>query len=109
MIEFNQIIDDLETMKERPNWFINPVTPEILFCYLMGLQRGVFLSQKQIEFHDFVEAHRLATHDYGLKSATMPAYREMRVNGISEGDIIQSMLEIEIRMWQILQQLEDNE
>lgn len=106
MIDVKKIIADLETMKRVPNMFINPVTPEILACYLIGLQRGVFLSQNEMTFHDFVEAHKFAVHSRGLKNAAMHSYHELRKKGVSEDDIIQEMLEIEIEMWRTLEKWE---
>lgn len=104
MIEINQIIIDLEAIKRNPKMFIEPVTPEILFCYLTGFKRGIFLSQRELTFHDFVEAHRFAVQVRGLSFSAAPSYFGLREKGITEDEIIQEMIEIEIEKYRILSQ-----
>ncbi len=103
MTHFERIISELETMKHRLNMFIQPQTPEILQCYLNGLGRGVMLSFTSLIFDDYVNARRASNKQRGWKLRSKSPLYEMREKGISEDEIVQELLEIEIQMWKILE------
>lgn len=102
MIETRKIIEDLEAIRHNPRMFVDPVSPELLSVYLAGFQRGVFLSQSEKTFSDFVDAHRFAMRSKGLKRTAAFPYRELREKGFDEDRIILEMIELEIEMWRIL-------
>ena len=106
MIELEKIIEDLEQMKLYPQMFINPVTPEILAHYFAGMQRGVLLSQSVMTFSDFVHAYQFAIRNRKLEPTSLNPYRQLREKGMSEEDIIQEMIELEMEMYRMLKKWE---
>lgn len=93
-------------MKRYPQMLINPVTPEILAIYFHGLQRGVLLSQSKMPFPDFVAAFQFAVRNRKLEPTSLNPYRQLREKGMSEEDIIQEMIELEMEIFRILKKWE---
>lgn len=106
MIEFEKIIDDLKEVKQRPMMLVTPLTPENASIFLAGMQRGVLLSQNLMTFSDFVHAYQFAIRNRKLEPTSLNPYRQLREKGMSEEDIIQEMIELEMEMYRMLKKWE---
>ena len=107
MIELEKIIEDLEQMKLYPQMFIHPTTPENLATYFHGFERGVLFSQNLMTFSDFIHAYQFAIRNRKLKPTSLNPYRQLREKGMSEEDIIQEMIELEMEMFRMLKKWEN--
>jgi hypothetical protein len=107
MIKIDRIISDLQDIKKHPNMYIRPVTPEVLECYLIGLERGVMLSVESSTFNDFVSAGRAARKIRGWQEQPIHLIHQMRAKEMTEDAIIQELLEIEIQIYKILEHWEN--
>lgn len=107
MLEIEKIIDDLKKMKQRPMMLVTPLTPENASVFLAGMHRGVLLSQNVMTFGDFVHAYQFAIRIRGLEPTSLHPYRQLREKGMSEEEVVQEMLEIEIEMWRVLEKWEN--
>jgi hypothetical protein len=103
MIEIKRIISDLQEIKKKPNMYIQPVSSDMLVCFLNGLERGVLLSDRSLTFHEIAQARQEANQVRGWKNIPRNASHEMREKNICDKDIIQELIEIEIEMWRILE------
>lgn len=86
---------------------IQPVTPEVLKCYLSGMERGVMLSVESSTFNDFVSAGRAARKIRGWAEQPIHLIHQMRAKEMTEEAIIQELLEIEIQIYKILEHWEN--
>lgn len=99
-----KIIDELENIKLRTWGYIQPVSPEMLVCYLSGLQNGIVLSSELLTFHDCVEAFKKSTVFRGWDSRASHPFHEMREKGVPEDEIISEILELELQKWKLLEE-----
>lgn len=96
------IIEDLKTIKSRPYAFINPVTPEMLKCFISGLVRGYLLTNF-ITYEDYRHASKQSIFSRGWKIKSTSPYHEMQEKNMPENEIIEELLDIEIETWKILE------
>ena len=104
MVKIERIFVELENIRKQPILHIHPVTLEALFNHLQSLARGVMLVANTLTWDDFVSARQTANEVQGWQNRATGPYVEMREKGMSDKEIIEKMLDVEIVMWRILGQ-----
>lgn len=74
--------------------------------YFHGLERGVLLSQSLMTFSDFVAAFQFAVRNRKLKPTSGCISLQLREKEMSEEDIIQEMIELEMEKFRMLKKWE---
>jgi len=106
-IDVKPIIEDLEWIRRSPGQHIQPVTPEELFRHLRSLARGYMLATHRLSFDGLIDAQTRANRNRGWRARSIGAYVEMREKGLSENEIIDELLNIDVEMWRIIAQSQD--
>lgn len=104
MINLERIINELEDIRAQPMLHVQPVSPEALFSHLLSVARGVWLCCNYLNRNDFVSARRHANQLRGWEDRSTSPYAEMREKKIAEPEILDEMISIEVEMWKILDQ-----
>lgn len=97
------IIEDLKIIKNRPSFFVYPTIPEMMECFLSGVVRG-YLMTNRLTYEDYRYAKKQAIFSHGWRIRSTSPYREMQDKNIPEETIIQELLDIEIKTWEILEE-----
>jgi len=104
MLIVKRFIDNIEAIREHPGLHVQPVTPEALYNHLSSLTWGAMLSTDTLSFGDFTNARQEANRACGWESRACGPHIEMREKEIPDEKIIENLLDVEIKMWQILDQ-----
>ena len=99
-----RLINDLEKLRSNPKLYLQPVTPEALFSHLSSLALGVMLTTDVLQPGDFINARREANRISGWQSRATGPHVEMREKGMTDEQIIDEQVNVEIRMWRILEE-----
>lgn len=105
-LNLKAIVSYFEDLSGRPHLFIHPVSAEAFRSHSMSLMRGVELSVDTLVARDFVNARQHASTLNGWQNNAFGPIMEIREKGYSEEEILQELIRIEIKMWQILAQWE---
>lgn len=106
MLKLKRIFEYFEGLARDPKPYIYPVTPETLFSHSQALATGVILSIDTLTSHDLISARQHANRLRGWQSRATGVYMEMREKGYDDTAIIQELVQVEIKMWEILDQWE---
>jgi hypothetical protein len=96
-------IKELEQMLESPRLYVHPFIPEMVETYLQGLNRGILISNELLNFNDIIHARRDATIIRGWSGNALGPLNEMRKKRVSEDEIINEFINIEIDTWRLIE------
>ncbi|MCC7308426.1 MAG: hypothetical protein IT173_12740 [Acidobacteria bacterium] len=96
----------MEQIRKNPKLHVQPVHPDNLYRHLASMARGAMLSTDTLTSGDFVNARREANRICGWQSRACGPHLEMKDKGVPEEKIIENLLDIEVKMWEILAQWE---
>jgi hypothetical protein len=102
MLNIDRLVNDLESLRAHPHLHIQPVTPEVMFSHLRSVARGVMLATDSLTRSDFVNARRQANRNCGWEDRATGPHVEMREKGMSDEEILEEQVKVEIKMWRIL-------
>jgi hypothetical protein len=91
-------------MLESPRLYFYPFTPETLKIYLVGLNRGILISNELLDFSDIIHARRDVIVIRGWGENSLAWLKNMRSKGMSEEEIINEFINIEIDTWRIIEE-----
>lgn len=94
----------IEGVGKRLNLCINPVTIENLKSFIDGFNLGYILAENRVQFHDKIYAWKQAVALRGWKVNALGPQKEMQEKGMSEKEIIDELVQIEIQLWKFLEE-----
>jgi|GEM_PF-2147195 len=89
----------LDEVRQRLQMFIDPVTPEMLKCFLDGFWAGCLATNDKLDVYDRIRFSMQVISERGWEVCSTSVAKEMRERGIDEEAIIEEMLQIEIDIW----------
>lgn len=93
----------LTEVTKRVHLFIEPVTAEILECFLQGFVRGVLVGSLSIDDVMYRRTQESVARSRGWEHTAAHLYRQMRARGLPEEQIIRERLAIEVETWRRLE------
>jgi hypothetical protein len=96
-------IDTLNGIIDRIDSFISPVTPNNLKLFFDGFKQGNISAREDLDFSDYINAWCEAVKLCGWKVNSISIEKEMREKELSDNEIIQELLKIELETWKILE------
>jgi hypothetical protein len=106
MIDFDEVILDLERTRLRPQMYLEPVTPESLLTYLSGLERGIRLINQELTIDDYIDVRQSAIEAVGARRSAMHPLSQWRKENLEEKTIIEKLFELEIEYYRQLSVLQ---
>ena len=100
----------LENVSKRLHCFIFPVTRENLKSFTDGFNLGYVLSHSELQFQDISDAWIEVIIARGWQVNARGVQKEMEKRGMSEHEILDELMQIEIHVWKLLEDkiLRDN-
>jgi|RhiMetdeSRZDD1v2_1073273.scaffolds.fasta_scaffold157749_2 hypothetical protein len=99
-----EMIRTLEFVKEKPHMFVadNPVTS--MECFLFGFRSGCYANTdiNSLKHKNTIDE---VTIERGWHFSPVPVSIEMRKRGLSDEEIIEELLTIEIEAWRRMESL----
>jgi hypothetical protein len=96
----SEITDLFENIKSRPLMYIGEYNVERLNCLLMGIHLGLVINKK-INNYSTCRKHILVKR--GWNSSSTLIHKDMEKQGLTETQIVQELLNIELETWKMLE------
>src|SRR5437868_5405661 len=94
----------LEHVSKKLNLYINPVTQQNLKSFTDGFTLGYVLADGRLDYHDVVNAWQQVVAARRWEVNALGPHKEMEERGMSEKEIINELLQIEIQVWKLLEE-----
>jgi hypothetical protein len=104
-VNYSKIINALFHVKERPQMHIGKPSVESLECFIHGFNSGCFFANSDIDSAKHRKLLEQITVERGWLLRPVSVSVEMRERGMSEPEIIQELLTIEIEAWSRLEKI----
>ncbi len=95
------IIDALEGIRRRPSMYIGKIESKSLEHYVWGFRQGAHLCAKRSYFEKYLRIVEEVAYDRGWPMR-LDFVKSIRARGLSEEEVIEEMLIIEIESWKRL-------
>jgi hypothetical protein len=93
----------LEVVSKRLQQFINPLTLQTLKSFFDGFNLGYVLARENLQFHDIPDAWISVVEIRGWKVNAFGLEAEMKERGMTEREMIDEYVQIEIEVWKLLE------
>src|SRR5215510_8097587 len=95
------IIDALEGVRRRPEMYIGKIESESMQHYVWGFRQAAHLCAKWSYFEKYLRIVEKVAYDRGWPMI-LDFVKSIRARGLSEKEIIEEMLIVEIESWKRL-------
>jgi len=92
------LIEDLEGMRRRPEMYIGKIESKSMEHYVWRFRQGAHTCDKSKYFEKYLRIVEEVAYDHGW-TMTPDFVKSIRASGLSEKEIIEEMLTVEIESW----------